>query len=830
MKRILIGVGCLGLAALWLWRGLDREAAPARGLAPTGHETAAVEPSAEPDDVAPVAAEEAPPEEERESLEALPEVANSEPESTLFGRIVDPTGNGIAGVALELSSYQASWSGEDEVPLLHDYGRWQRYGYETVSDDSGGFSFEFATPRPELELGLSKQGSLFLDLMRIEFGGTGRSNRPPVRPGDNDLGDLVLQRAGTISGRVLDPDTQPIVGAQVHIEDSFPGGYGRATETTDDGTFTIEQIPEGTYAVAVVADGFLMTTETSLEVRAGEDRGGVELRPARAPSVSGTVVDQAGEPVEGVRVWGWPVGSGRGAGAMSGADGRFRVFLAQDEPHVFEVRAKGFKFWGGHGSGEVHRQGEENVEIVLERIGETTFLVVDDESGAPLERFGLSIGMQVSLAVEEHPGGRTTRVAEPGSAGFCVLAPGYAPRSGAIVYDEDGVPLQTVRMSPGATIVGRLLSGDEPCRHPTVGLERAHHKLDPSAPDLDEHDALFSDDYGYDLDHFEGRERIVTGAEDGTFRVEDLAPGTYTLRLEPAAGAPLTLEPVRVEAGEVHDVGDAVLRAPARISGTIVLGNASPRGGFTVELAGMSARLSTTTDLDGRFEFDDLAPGLYALQVEEKPGVLTRSDRHELRLDEGEHEVLTLDLSAHVPCRLSVAVSVSGTPGAGLKLVFLEPGREHGQGLGTTDERGELEYVGAAPGAGRVVVNSAAGFRIGATEPLELGAGDTASVELDCNAGTLDLQLPGPPTLGEGLIRLEVTEQETGVVQRPFPVFVTGGVPANSPLDWSAARVPLGAIAPGEYRVRLSIDGQAPLVGSASVEAAGQAVCELAEK
>jgi hypothetical protein len=97
------------------------------------------------------------------------------------------------------------------------------------------------------------------------------------------------------------------------------------------------------------------------------------------------------------------------------------------------------------------------------------------------------------------------------------------------------------------------------------------------------------------------------GADAGWLFVEserDLATGGVTasvLRFAPLA--------IVVEPGEV--VGDA-----ARVEGTLSWGDGTPAANAPVQLFFRDAELATAeTDLEGRFSFSDLEPGLYVVVV-----------------------------------------------------------------------------------------------------------------------------------------------------------------------------------------------------------------------
>jgi hypothetical protein len=90
---------------------------------------------------------------------------------------------------------------------------------------------------------------------------------------------------GTILGTVIDQSGGAIPDAKVTATNQATG-LTRATTTQDAGTFTIPELPIGTYTVTVSKEGFETITQGGLSVDvAGERRVDVTLRPGRVESV-----------------------------------------------------------------------------------------------------------------------------------------------------------------------------------------------------------------------------------------------------------------------------------------------------------------------------------------------------------------------------------------------------------------------------------------------------------------------------------------------------------------------------------------------------------------
>jgi hypothetical protein len=119
--------------------------------------------------------------------------------------------------------------------------------------------------------------------------------------------DMALQlepTTGSISGTVTDAVTgEPIEGATVSVE---VDGSTKTTTTGDDGAYTLEGIPAGTYTVTFSAEDYITATTEDVAVIAGETTTDVDkaLQPEPTTgSISGTVTDlNTNAPIVGATV------------------------------------------------------------------------------------------------------------------------------------------------------------------------------------------------------------------------------------------------------------------------------------------------------------------------------------------------------------------------------------------------------------------------------------------------------------------------------------------------------------------------------------------------
>ena len=137
------------------------------------------------------------------------------------------------------------------------------------------------------------------------------SLRPPVPEPIR----LALEPTARVSGRVLDEEDQPVVGADVAL--GSLDGVGRATgpsselrgadvrartRTDTRGRFGLSEVPPGTWKLDVWAEDHAPVTFAPLKVEAGESLPNVEVTLRRGARLTGHVSTPEGTPVFDARV------------------------------------------------------------------------------------------------------------------------------------------------------------------------------------------------------------------------------------------------------------------------------------------------------------------------------------------------------------------------------------------------------------------------------------------------------------------------------------------------------------------------------------------------
>lgn len=743
--------------------------------------------------------------------------AKSWPRAIVSGRVVDETGAPVAGAVVRMNTVGSAWAEGQEVPVVEREG-WKLEEFAQETTDLGTFRLDVPLPTSDW-ISLHVDTSDYLGRVSRNFGEAGGRNEPRLVEGENALGDLSVAITGAIEGRVAAEDGSKLTRATVRLDGVYPGGLSVHAYVRDDGTYTLGHVPAGTFAIEALCNGYLTARVESVTVRTRETTRGVDVRLARAPSISGIVVDEAGAPVAKARVWGWPRGSGQGAGATSRADGTFTIYLPQDEPYTLEIEDHaGFEPWGGRHA-DVASQftpGANDVRIVLKRATRTTFVVLDAESGAPVTRFGIAIvenpeegGWSSAhefrdVEVRERLEGKVELSADPERHVVGVLSPEHAPFEGPVTHEPSLERTQVIRLARGGSITGKLERDGAALPQASVTLERDRVKIDPSKPDAE--DEWFDENVRFDTGALAGRRQSITGAKDGTFRFDGLATGTYRVTVRGSGAARTVVRGVRVEAPATTSLGTLALAPSATIRGRVVVAPGASPVGIALRLGGGFDREVVIGSADGAFSFEGLEAGVHEIVVQPQPPVLLEWHRQKVTLAEGETSDVLVDLGARAPCEVRVRVVRAGKPLAGAQVGWGELRGEHRRQegeLGTSDADGRVRGL-CPPGDARIfLAKSASGVVFAWTAPTTLASGASHDAVLDVVAGELEIELPDglvPPEQGSlnAWLRDPAAKGPWITMSAATP---GASFPRLEATVWDGRVVALGLVAAGEYEL-----------------------------
>jgi protocatechuate 3,4-dioxygenase beta subunit len=359
-----------------------------------------------------------------------------------------------------------------------------------------------ADERGLFRLGPLAAGSFDLEVQAAGFRALRKSGL--ALAGSVDLGALVLSPAALLAGRVLDETGEPVAGAALFV--SRGGQNAGGTQANAAGRFSFEDLTPGPVRLTALAQGFLPTEVPDLE--AGPDTSAIEVILQRGAVLTGTVATPSGEPATGARVSLLDNGTQRPFATLglpqATADDEGRYRLEGLAPGEHRVRATRSGFLPETAQIAV-RNGANRLDLRLGQgaavsgqavttMGEPVpraqiFLIPLDDQSSPGPAETAPDGSFSWRAVAS---GRYRLEAEmPGlTAPVIQLEVAHSPRTGLLV-----------RFAPPGSLRGRI-TGLDPA-------EAVHLELLASTPGR--------------------RDRHGRVEGDGTYRIDDLAPGLWTV-------------------------------------------------------------------------------------------------------------------------------------------------------------------------------------------------------------------------------------------------------------------------------------------------------------
>ncbi len=165
--------------------------------------------------------------------------------------------------------------------------------------------------------------------------------------------ELVLSQGGRVTGRVLNADGKPAAGATVRLVPTTPG-VGLASVPTavsgPDGRFEVAPVAPGDHKATARLAGTLGGTAEVRGVVEGASVEDIVIRLKAAESITGIVVDTAGEPVAGAVVSArpaQPIPGGRYVSVRTGKDGTFNLLGVS--VGNYHVSVRGGERWNRRG-------------------------------------------------------------------------------------------------------------------------------------------------------------------------------------------------------------------------------------------------------------------------------------------------------------------------------------------------------------------------------------------------------------------------------------------------------------------------------------------------
>lgn len=597
------------------------------------------------------------------------------------GQVVDRAGEPIARAAIQISP------GPFRDRNLSSLG----YMSQIFSRADGSFSIHGLLPGGAYRVAAHRHGY-------------GRSEiEVRVAPaGHHTTARIVLGSGATVTGRVVDEGGNPVEGAEVILvnEESPDPASAIRTASEATGAFAIPHMFPGSFQVFVRRAGYASSLRPGVLVPEGDarvDAGEIVLKGGSA--IEGRVTDTSGRAVEGAEVRTY---SEQGltdprkafadfeeespADTRSGPDGLFRIEdLERGRRYSLSVRHPAYP---QESVPDVEAPTADPVLIELQPARTLSVRVVGPE-GEPVKdaeihtvhTAGLGSYSMGSLGRTDSAGELRGTGLKPGPLDLQVTARGYREtwwKGIQISHDRDPEPV-TITMERGAVLEVRARDEEG---EPLAGVRIMVWPRNPSERRMLRHPF----------------NRLATDG-DGVVRIEDLAPGEYSVSGS-LQGTGRSAE-TNVQLGSGTARVDLLFKKGVAIAGRVVNEDGEPvpsaavRAELAAEEQGVHAR-GGYSQADGSFVIPDLEEGEYRLTASAK-GYGT-SEPQRLRLGGSGVEGLEIRLSREAGGAISGRVL--GLPLEMLSKIRVEAEPSIGWDSSTSpvDEQGRYRLSGLRSG------------------------------------------------------------------------------------------------------------------------------------
>jgi len=445
-----------------------------------------------------------------------------------------------------------------------------------------------------------------------------------LAPGQTEELRVALALGASLAGVVRTVGGQPVAGAEVRAAETgfwgFPGEELAKTTCDAAGAFTLRHVRAGKILLLAEGEGYLEIKPLELELREGEERGGLVLTLEEGAALAGHARFPDGAPAAGAAIEvdfdpAAMVGMGamnaaRGADgkATAAADGSFRVSGLGKGP--FRVTASLDRDAGpdtDEWRARVAGVAAGTSDVLLELRAPVALVGrVLARSGAPVSKFRVraqlpsavffELGEKRDRTFEDENGAFRLEGLDPGTWEVRASADGFGPSLPLQVsVPQAGEPL-VITLAPAASVGGTVL---DPQGAPVAGAKVAPHvdtaqRLQRLRGDPDQAEAV--------------------SQEDGTFLLSGLAEGRMALeaRARGFAGS----EPLEVElrAGETSTGLVLRLRKGATVTGEVYGPDGKPVSVRVMAQAPGGLEMSMAqSDGEGRFRLEGLDPGAWTI-------------------------------------------------------------------------------------------------------------------------------------------------------------------------------------------------------------------------
>ncbi|MEM9802717.1 MAG: carboxypeptidase-like regulatory domain-containing protein [Planctomycetota bacterium] len=526
----------------------------------------------------------------------------------LRGMVVDPDEKPVAGARIVLTKYGADSFFFGDVDRSSDV--------ETRTGSDGTFAFEKV---PVFE-------SYSLIASHPDFSKTEAPSIIVQQGVTTEVPTIELGFGVMVRGTITDTGGNAVPGAKVLLTEkafvSQPDGDddGMQAETDEAGRYEFKNVtPRQNYALRVAAEGYGTVVLSGLAVTESEDLV-QDVVLEVASMIAGVILAEGGEPLEGVKIQAWSLGTPGPRSATETKSLETGDFEITDiPPGEYQLVARHPRY--APNTGTRVESGTMTVSIELRPLPVVTGQVVDLSTGRPVTDFeaqlrqtvpgsqdGLSTAVPTTRQRFEDPDGKFEIVVPKGGEYMVeAIAAGFADTysdsfQSNLGSDMGGV---VVRMTRGGILVGRVLGDDGT---PISGAV------------VETHDKEWSDDPFWDAlgasAPGNATETSTRSGSDGSFRLVNLTPANYQLVVRHRDFAQQLVKDLSVTEGQELRVNDVRLPRGASISGMVLGPSGRPMAGAIVKLSPTTAggRAHTVqTNRDGEYSVDHVREGTYKL-------------------------------------------------------------------------------------------------------------------------------------------------------------------------------------------------------------------------
>jgi len=576
-----------------------------------------------------------------------------------------------------------------------------------------------------------------------------------VRPDEAErLVHLVLSTGAGLTGQLLDGSDAPVGGATLRLQRSLGGTDPLAwssarvldprgpLETTSDeqGSFSWEHLPPGTWDLAVRAGGYAEEAVPGIELEEGRTRDLGLLHLTAGTALEGRVQDPDGAPLAGAQIF-LSMSSAfffsadePAPDSISDTDGWFSIPDLRAGAQVdLEVRCEGFV--RRTLPGVVVARELLSIElapaarlagVVLGEDGAAVsgaFVTAHQEAGTAGPGGRVWADLPLSHAPTDADGRFELEELPSGRLRLLVRADGWMPEERTGIEVGTGtVESLTIRLRRGAAIEGRVVAADgSPVSDAAV-------------------DVVESSGRGF---------RGVRSDGDGRYRLEGVEPGQRVVGASAEDGRSTTRE---LEVIEGTNTLDLVFEPGWPVAGVVVDAAGAPVADALLTLATDSTAwggLDARSDDRGAFRFEEVREGTYWLRGRHRRYAMTRL----------EDPLEVAGPVAGVELRLAAGTRVVGTL-SGLdevelrQVVVMAHDARTGMGEGRVSPNGDFVIPALASGEWTVLASTPRGRRV--SERVSITSGEE-EVRVDLSFGdgftlTGTVLLAGEPLTGARLV------------------------------------------------------------------------------